>query len=88
MPAVWTINGTTLTVDFDMSYPIDSASTKMIVETSSTLQGWQQVPANSYLERARENFPSAGTSRVSVRLTDAVSIPGGKRFYRARWTLE
>ena len=82
------LNGTTLTVDFDMSYPIDSASTKMIVETSSTLQGWQQVPANSYLERARENFPSSGTSRVSIRLTDTVSIPGGKRFYRARWELE
>jgi alkaline phosphatase D len=81
------VNGEILIADFDMSYPLDPAISKIIVETSSTLEGWQDVPANSYVETGRENFPGDGTSRVSIRLTDTVTIPEGKRFYRARWEL-
>jgi hypothetical protein len=81
------LEGTTLIVDFDMSYPLDPAVSKVIVETSATLEGWQEVPANSYVETGRENFPADGTSRVSIRLTDSVPDAEGKRFYRARWDL-
>ena len=81
------LNGSTLTVDFDMSCPVDPDAAKMIVETTSTLDAWQEVPANSYVETGRENFPSSGTSRVSIRLTDTVPSQAGKRFYRARWEL-
>ncbi|QTN33923.1 alkaline phosphatase D family protein [Akkermansiaceae bacterium] len=81
------LEGSQLTVDFDMSYPVDPAAAKLIVETSPTLQGWQEVPANSYVETGRENFPSVGTSRVLVRLTDTVSSSHDSRFYRARWEL-
>ncbi len=82
-----TLSGTTLTVDFDMSTPLDPAASRMVVETSSNLDGWEEVPANSYVETGRENFPISGTSRISIRLTDALPTPGGKRFYRARWEL-
>lgn len=81
------LDGEIITVDFDMSYPLDPAVSKIIVEASSTMEGWQDVPANSYVETGRENFPGDGTSRVSIRLTDTVTIPEGKRFYRARWEL-
>jgi hypothetical protein len=81
------LDGSTLTVDFDMSYPVDPAASKMVVETTDSLNGWQQVPSNSYIETGRENFPSSGTSRVSIRLIDTVPSPSGKRFYRARWEL-
>jgi alkaline phosphatase D len=81
------VDGEILIADFDMSYPLNPAIFKIIVETSSTLEGWQDVPANSYEETGRENFPGDGTSRVSIRLTDTVTIPAGKRFYRARWAL-
>ena len=81
------LDGATLAVDFDMSYPVDAASSRMIVETTSTLGGWQEVPSNSYVETGRENFPGSGTSRVSIRLLDTVPSPEGKRFYRARWEL-
>jgi len=81
------LDGSQLTVDFDMSYPLDPTASKMIVETSATLVGWQEVPSNSYVETGRENFPTAGTSRVLVRLTDTVPLAGGKLFYRARWEL-
>jgi hypothetical protein len=80
-------DGATLTVDFDMSYPVDPAIARMVVEVSGTLDGWQEVPANSYVETGRENFPADGTSRVSIRLTDTVTAPEGRRFYRARWNL-
>ncbi len=81
------LNGSTLTVDFDMSCPVDPATSRMIVETSSTLGGWDEVPANSYIETGRENFLASGSSRVSIRLTDTAPSPEGKRFYRARWDL-
>jgi hypothetical protein len=81
------LNGSTLAVDFDMSYPVDPAVFRMIVETTATLDDWQDVPANSYVETGRENFPASGTSRISIRLTDTVPAPEGKRFYRARWEL-
>lgn len=81
-----TLDGSMLTVDFDTSSPVDSSS-RLMVETSSNMHEWQEVPANSYIETGRENFPSSGTSRVSIRLTDTVSSSQGKRFYRARWDL-
>lgn len=81
------LDGSTLSVDFDMSYPLEPAASKMIVETATMLDDWQEVPANSYVETNRENFPSSGTSRVSIRLTDTLLSPEGKRFYRARWEL-
>ena len=81
------LNGASLTVDFEMSYPVDSATSKMIVETSSELGTWDEVPANSYVETGRENFPGDGTSRVSIQLVDSVPAPEGRRFYRARWAL-
>lgn len=81
------VDGEILIADFEMPYPLDSAIFKIIVETSSTLAGWQDVPANSYVETGRENFPGDGTSRISIRLTDTLPIPTGKRFYRARWEL-
>jgi phosphodiesterase/alkaline phosphatase D-like protein len=81
------VEGTTITVDFDLSCPIDPALSKVIVETSDALDGWQHVPSNSYAETGRENFPGDGTSRVSIRLTEPLPTPAGKRFYRARWDL-
>lgn len=82
------LDGSTLTVDFDMSCPVDPAASRILVESTSTLGGWQEVPANSYVETRREYFPANGTSRVSIRLTDILTAPEGKRFYRARWVLE
>lgn len=79
--------GAALNVDFEMSCPVDPAASKMIVEATASLEDWQEVPANSYVETGRENFPADGTSRVSIRLTDTITSPEGKRFYRARWEL-
>jgi hypothetical protein len=81
------VQGTTITVDFDLSCPLDPALSRVIVETSAALDGWQQVPSNSYAETGRENFPADGTSRVSIRLTEPLPTPAGKRFYRASWEL-
>ncbi|MCU0781549.1 MAG: hypothetical protein MUF04_10680, partial [Akkermansiaceae bacterium] len=79
------VEGQLITVDFEMSYPVAGSSAKIIVETTSGLDAWQQVPANSYVETSRENFPGDGTSRVSIRLTETGLTPEGKRFYRGRW---
>ena len=81
------VQGSTIAVDFDMSYPVEPGLSKMVVETSATLNSWQQVPSNSYVETGRQNFPSDGTSRVSIRLTETIPAPEGRRFYRARWEL-
>ncbi len=81
------LDGSTLTVDFEVSCPLDPATSKVLVETSSALSGWTEVPANSYVETGRQNFPATGTSRVSLRLTDTLAPPPGIRFYRARWEL-
>ena len=80
-------DGATLTVDFDMSCPLDPAVSRIIVETSHMLDGWQEVPANSYTETGRENFPADGTSRISIRLADTPGPANDRRFYRARWEL-
>lgn len=81
------VDGDLITVDFEMSYPLDPAISRLIVETSAKLDGWQQVPSNGYAETGRENFPADGTSRVKVRLSETATAPEGKRFYRARWEL-
>ncbi len=82
------LNGATLTVDFNVSYPVNPAISKVVIETTSSLNGWQEVLSNSYIETSRENFPADGTSRISLRLIDTVPSPEGKRFYRARWVLQ
>lgn len=81
------VDGEIITVDFEMSYPLDPAISRMIVETSATLGAWQEAPSNSYIETGRENFPADGTSRVSIRLIDIVPASENRRFYRARWEL-
>ena len=72
----------TVTIDFEVPFPIGSEIYIPIVETSSNLSDWDPLPANSYTETMRETT-SEGTTRLTIQLTD--SVGSGKKFYRAAW---
>jgi len=74
-------------VEFKMSTPVDSSSYHLVIEVAEELDRWQDVPSNSVVETGREDNPSQGTSRISVRLTDTLPVSFDKRFYRANWVL-
>lgn len=79
-------NGGVLEIDFECSVPLEPAEASILVETNTGLDGtWTPMPSNSYVETGRENFPSDGTSRVSIRLNESIAPSQARRFYRARW---
>jgi len=81
-------NGGVLEIDFECSVPLEPAAAHILVETSTNLDGgWSPLPSNSYVETGREIFPTDGTIRVTIGLSEMV-IPGEtRRFYRARWVM-
>jgi hypothetical protein len=75
-----------LDIDFECSVPLEPAEASILVETSTRPDGaWTPLSSNSYVETGRENFPGDGTSRVSIRLNEALAPSEPRRFYRARW---
>lgn len=81
------VDGPRLMVEFEVAYPLSPSLSKVIVEVSSDLKNWHELPANGYVEIWRENFPTDGTSRVSLRLTETMHATADKRFFRANWNL-
>ena len=81
-------NGGVLEIDFECAVPLEPAAARILVETSTHLDGaWTPLPSNSYVETGRENFPADGTSRVSIGLNQPIAAGEPRRFYRARWVL-
>jgi len=73
----------TLCADFSSPYPLDSSSCTLVVEQSSDLQTWSNLPANSYREIARDQSTPTGT--ITVRLSEFVQNADPRNHYRARW---
>ncbi|MEY4243038.1 MAG: hypothetical protein RLZZ245_623 [Verrucomicrobiota bacterium] len=81
-------NGGVLEIGFECSFPLEPAAARILVETSTHLDGaWTFLPSNSYVETGRENFPADGTSRVSISLNEPMTPGEPRRFYRACWVL-
>ncbi|MGL5019880.1 MAG: hypothetical protein ACRDBP_17220, partial [Luteolibacter sp.] len=80
-------DGGLLRADFSSSYPLDATDCTLFVESSTDLENWSRLPANSFREVARDNLPAAGTSRITIRLNDSLPGTEAKIFYRAGWNL-
>ncbi|MEY4243042.1 MAG: hypothetical protein RLZZ245_627 [Verrucomicrobiota bacterium] len=80
-------DGGVLRADFSSSYPLDATDCTLFVESSTDLTHWTRLPSNSFQEIARDNLPATGTSRITIRLNDALSSAEPKTFYRAGWNL-
>jgi alkaline phosphatase D len=79
------VNNGQLVIDFECSSPVSQNSPQLIVEWSSNLSNWTQIPSNKYAETGRQNSPSTGTSRISIQLLEDIQPSAAKKFYRASW---
>lgn len=77
--------GGALRADFSSSYPLDTTGCTLFVESSPDLRVWTRLPSNSFTETARDNMPSSGTSRITIRLNNTLPGNDPNLFYRAGW---